>query len=215
MKGILSGLSTNQRLALVALVLGVVAIVASPYKGNVLSVNADELARQVAGEADRVTATDLADWIIQGRSDYRLIDIRDEEAYAEYRIPTAENVPMATLMDYPLARNERIVLYSDEAIHAAQAWFLLKAKGYRAAYMLQGGLDAWKDEVLFPALVENPGPGQQEQNNKRQAMSTFFGGAPRSGALESTQASMELPKVELPAGAKVPTAKKKKKKEGC
>ena len=27
----------------------------------------------------------------------------------------------------------------------------LRAKGYRGVYMLLGGLDAWMDEVLFPA----------------------------------------------------------------
>ena len=76
--------------------------------------------------------------------------------YAAYHIPTAENVTVAALPEFPFLRTEKIVLYSDGGIHAAQAWMLMQAQGYRAVYTVLGGLEGWKDDVLYPAL---PGAG--------------------------------------------------------
>ena len=42
----------------------------------------------------------LAGWIVEGRADYRLIDLRDETAFGEYHVPTAENVPLTTLGEH-------------------------------------------------------------------------------------------------------------------
>ena len=43
-----------------------------------------------------------------------------------------------------LLRNQKIVLFSDDNIDAAKAWFILKSKGYKGVYILDGGLDAGK-----------------------------------------------------------------------
>ena len=64
--------------------------------------------------------------------------------------PAPKTFRWPTLPDYGLERNEKIILYSEGGIHSAQAWFLLKAMGYKSVYMLRGGLDDWKDLVLFP-----------------------------------------------------------------
>jgi rhodanese-related sulfurtransferase len=211
-----STLNGNQRLALLAFALGLVAIAAQPTRGSSVRIDARDLSLIVAGEADHVKAQDLADWIIQGRSDYRLVDLRDEKAYGEYHIPTSEDVPLASLLDHPMARDERIVLYSDGGIHAAQAWFLLKAHGYRGVYTLFGGLDEWKDQVLFPRLPSNPTPGDAARFARIAAVSAHFGGTPQVGeAPASGSALMTLPKVAVPApspGARPPA---KKRKEGC
>ena len=208
-------MSRNRILALVALVLGAVAVLGNPYQGSVVTVNTKELAAIVETKVDHIDAAELADWIIQGETDYRLIDIREAEAFAEYHIPTAEHVPIAELPDYPLLRNERIVLYSDGGIHSAQAWFLLRAQGYPGATMLFGGLDAWKDEVLFPALPVEATPEQRASFERARVVSEFFGGSPRSGVeAEQATAAVPLPTVEAPARVVAPT-RKKKKKEGC
>jgi uncharacterized protein len=214
MTGWLSRLSFNQRLALVAFVLGLVAVLARPTQGGSVTVSPQELAVIVQKEVDHVRPLELADWIITGRSDYRLVDLRDEQAFAAYHIPTAENIPLAALPASDLARNEKIVLYSDGGIHSAQAWFLLRAKGYKAVYMLFGGLDGWKDEVLFPAIAENPPASQLADIAKRRAVSAYFGGTPGAAAAALPASSAAMPKVTMPAGAK-PAAAKKKKKEGC
>jgi uncharacterized protein len=216
MKKWILALTLNQRLAVLALALGVIAIGARPMRGNAVTIDARDLARIVATEVDHVSVEELADWIIAGRSDYRLVDLRGAAAFASYHIPTAENVPLPALPDYPLGRQEKIVLYSDGGIHSAQAWFLLRAKGYRGVYILRGGLDEWKDTVLFPRLAENPSPSERVANEKRANVSRHFGGKPLTGGVGQAEAApVEMPKVEMPAASPAAQPAKKKKKEGC
>ncbi|NJL28329.1 MAG: rhodanese-like domain-containing protein, partial [Thermoanaerobaculia bacterium] len=149
-------MSKEKVLAIVALALGGLAVFGDPYGGGRVSVDTQELATIVEREVDHVSPAELADWIVAQRADYRLIDLRTPAEYAEYHVPGAENAAITELADHGLARNEKIVLYSEGGIHSAQAWFLLRAKGYKGVYILLGGLEAWKDDVLFPAA---PGEG--------------------------------------------------------
>lgn len=210
-------LTLNQQLAAGAFFLGLLALGAKPYPGGTVTIDARELASIVAREVDHVSALDLADWIVQGRSDYRLIDLRDEKAYAEYHIPTSENVPVAQIADQTLLPTDKIVLYSDGGIHSAQAWFLLQARGIKNSYILRGGLDEWKDSVLFPSLAENPTPFQKERDERLKAMAAYFGGTPRVGgeAVAATMPAVAMPKVLAPTAVGPSAQKKKKKKEGC
>lgn len=212
--------TTNQRLAAAALILGALAVFARPMPGATVSVDARELAAIVQGEVDRVSPLELADWIVQERADYRLVDLRDATAYAQYHIPSADNVSIAELANGELARNERIVLYSDGDVRAAQAWFLLKAKGYRGVHLLDGGLDAWRDAVLFPVLSTDPTPFRAERNARLAAVARHFGGRPRSGedatASSAPAAPVAMPTIAAPAGGGgAASGAKKKKKEGC
>lgn len=208
-------LTRNQALALVALVLGALAIPGNPYQGEVVRLNTRELATIVEGEVDHVTAEELANWIIQGNTEYRLIDLRESAAFAEYHIPTAEHVPIARLVGYPLLRNEKIVLYSDGGIHSAQAWMLLRAQRFQGVYMLLGGLDSWTEEVLFPGLPADADPQQTADFERIAQVSQFFGGTPRTGVeMDADTAAIPMPTVEMPSGPVVPDRKRKKKK-GC
>jgi len=226
MAGWFARLTLNQKLALAAVALGAVALVAVPYPGSKVTLDAKELALVVGTEADHVEAPELAAWIIQSRADYRLVDLRSAAEFAQYHIPTAVNVPMNVLTDAGLGRQEKLVLYSEGGIHSAQAWMLLKAQGYKSVYMLKGGLDEWKDQVVFPVVADNPTPGERARDERLRSISAFFGGQPRSAsavAAGSTAmpgmaaaAAPALPKVAAPptpAGGPKPAARKKK--EGC
>ena len=217
---LLSKLSLNQKLGALALALGALAVFANVAPGHTVTVNAKELLTGVARAEDHVTPAELAAWIIEGRSDYRLVDIRDEKAFADYHIPTAENVPLATVADGALSRTEKIVLYGDGGIHAAQAWMVLKGRGFTRAYTLLEGLDAWKDDVLFPVMPQSPTPEQQAQFERSAQVAKFFGGQPRAAAAPGsepvalpTQAAMpQVAPPTLPSGA---GGAPKKKREGC
>ncbi len=219
MKRVFSGMSRNARVGLLVCLLGLIAAFAgSPYSGARVTLDTVDLAGIVEREVDHVEAVDLADWIIQGKTDYRLIDLRSEEAFNQYHIPGAENVPLAGLPGYGLQRNEKIILYSGGGIHSAQAWFLLKADGYKAAYMLLGGLDEWKDQVLFPPVPSAPDPEQRASFEKMKEVSKFFGGTPQTG--DNGEKSYEvkpLPALQSPVlpGMPVTSPEKRKKKEGC
>ncbi|MCU0231490.1 MAG: rhodanese-like domain-containing protein, partial [Acidobacteria bacterium] len=137
-----------------------------------------------------------------------------------YHIPGAENVPLATVLDGALARTDKIVLYGDGGIHAAQAWMVLKGRGFSRVYTLLEGLDAWKDEVLFPVVPQSPTPEQQAQFERAAHVAKFFGGQPRAAAapgaepvaLPSAAAMPQVAPPTLPAGA---VGGPKKKREGC
>jgi len=211
--GILVG--TNRRLALLALLLAAGALFADVAPDRLLTVHEKELATAIERRQDHVTPAELASWIIEGRADYRLVDLRDAGSYARYHIPTAENVPLALLPEASLARNEKIVLYSDGGIHAAQGWMLLRASGYPGSYTLLGGLEAWQDEVLFPTLPEEPEAAERAAFEASVARARFFGGSARSGAGEATRAEAPpLPQIEAPA-APATSMPRRKKKEGC
>ena len=201
--------------ALLLLTLGVVGLLAGdPYHHSTARVDTRELAAIVEGEVDHVTAQELADWLIQGKTDFRLIDLRTEQEYASYHIPSAERVPITALADYGLMRNEKIVLYSAGGIHSAQAWMLLKTHGYHGVYMLLGGLDAWTDEVLFPSLPEEASAQERAAFERAAQVSRFFGGTTREG-IETKTVTAPMPAPPPPQLSTQPGVKPKKKKEGC
>lgn len=215
-----SALTVNQKLGIGAFVLGVLALGANPYPGHAVSIEPRDLAVMVQREVDHVSAREVADWIVAGRADFRLLDLRTAEAYSAYHLPGAEHVPLAALPDRRFDPLERVVLYSDGTTHAAQAWFLMRARGARNAYILQGGLDAWKDEVLFPRLGEAATPFQQHRNEGLARVAAHFGGraiAADGPVTAADHPDMPLPSVvpTAPAAGSVPAAGARKKKEGC
>lgn len=103
---------------------------------------------------------------------------------------------------------------------AAQAWFVLKSSNYKGVYILSGGLNEWKNQILFPKLALNATAGQTAAFEKVKQISAYFGGTPQLATTEQTTtatASVKpnepiLPKLSTPAAG---GAAKKKKKEGC
>jgi rhodanese-related sulfurtransferase len=227
MPGWISRLTLNQKLALTAVALGAVALFANPHPGSRVTLDAKALALAVGTEADHVEAPELAAWIIEGRADYRLIDLRTEAEFTQYHIPTAVSIPMNVLTDAGLGRQEKLVLYSEGGIHSAQAWMLLKAQGYKAVYMLKGGLEEWKDQVVDPVVADTPSAGERARDERLKSISAFFGGQPRSAsavaagvaalpgpAAPAAPAATSVVAPPSPAGGAKPAAAKKKK-EGC
>jgi len=220
----LAGLGTSQRLALLAIGLGLGALaIGSVGGGGKVTLDTRELAAIVEGEVDHVTPEELADWLVAGRQDFRLVDLRPESDFDSYHIPGAERIAIPDLEAAGLPRNEKIVLYSEEGIHSAQAWMLLKARKFPGVYILLGGLAGWKDHVLFPVQPAEDAPVAERAAFARAAeIARHFGGTPRAatvGGGEPLAAALPTPAtptivapVAPPAGAK-PGAKRKK--EGC
>jgi rhodanese-related sulfurtransferase len=210
-------LTLNQRLALLAFVLGLVAIVATPTAGPRVSIDSREMALLMQKGADRVDVRTLAGWIIQSRADVRLVDVRAPAAFAAGpRVPSAENIPIAALADAGFGRDERILLVSDDEAQEAQAWFLLHAQGYKGVAIVRGGLRAWQEDVVFPN-VEGLDAAQRA---RVEAVSAHFGGAARAGSSGVSAAVTAPPAVAQAASPSLPVAGAKKpgpakKREGC
>ncbi|MBL0060804.1 MAG: rhodanese-like domain-containing protein [bacterium] len=100
MKNPFANLTWTQKAAGITLLLGVGALfLGNPYKGERVTMNMQDLALMVQDKSDHVTVQELADWLIQGKVDFHLIDVRTAEEYNEYHIPNAENISITDLDD--------------------------------------------------------------------------------------------------------------------
>lgn len=220
MKNFWNKLTIAQKLALVAFLLGLFAfIIGNPNNSNKISINAKELSLSTIKNNDKVDALTLADWIIKEKGDFTLVDLRSEKEFNDYNIPNSINIPIENLLNSDLLRNQKIVLYGNDDITSAQAWFILKSSNYKAVYILSGGMNAWKNEILFPKLDVNATEQQKSEFEKIKQVSLYFGGSPQivSGGTTTTvvqeQVKQTTPKIKAPVSIGKPAAKKKK--EGC
>uniref|UniRef100_A0A7V2ZJS4 Rhodanese-like domain-containing protein n=1 Tax=Ignavibacterium album TaxID=591197 RepID=A0A7V2ZJS4_9BACT len=223
MKKIFAELELKYKLAIVAVLLGVVALFAGdPYGGTSVKVNVKEIALSTIKDSDKINPATLANWIIQGKADYILVDLRAQEKYSEYSLPEAENIPLVELPEAELLRNQKIILFSDDEVAAAQGWFILKAKNYKSVYILEGGLNGWKDKVLYPKVPANPTKDQLADLDKKRMVAQYFGGDLVTEVASTeikTEVNSQQPKItphstQTKTTGKV-TAPKKKKREGC
>ena len=198
---------------------GFVALVAGdPYRGSHATIDTKDLAIRAGSGADSIQVGQLADWIIQGRNDFKLVDLRSGTDFAAYHIPTAENVPLASLTPDFAAHNEKIILCSEDGTQAAKAWFLLEAQGFKSVYLLDGGLRSWQDMILFPKKSDKT---DEAVFDRQMQVAKFIGGTPQAeGTSAPASVAVALPQVAPPAQPAVsePAAAKvqpKKKKEGC
>ncbi len=205
----------RKRVGLLAILLGIfAAFIGDPTGGVTKRVNLKELSMIAATENDKVHVKDLAKWIIEGKFDYRLVDLRKPEEFEKYNIPSSECIPVSQLLNSDLMRNEKIILYADDEFTAAQGWFVLKANDYKGVYVLEGGLQCWKDQILFPKLRIDASPEEKIEFQKMAEISKFFGGQPQTGTTVSKQ-NTEMPKLKAPVKVKLKKSRGKRKREGC
>lgn len=217
MKNFWSKLSLNRKLALIAVTFGLVALFAGdPYGGTAIKVNEKDIALSTVGNSDKVLVTDLADWIIKGKSDFEIVDLRTEEKYNEYTIPGSLCIPLPQIPSSELFRNQKIVLFSDDDVASSQAWFILKSKNYKGVYILDGGLEAWKEKVLFPKAPVNGNKEELSNFEKMKEVAKYFGGSAQTdSSITEIKQQIKLPTPNLGNNKTVSPTGKKKKREGC
>jgi rhodanese-related sulfurtransferase len=193
-------------------------VAGDPYRGSHATIDTKDLAIRAGSGADSIQVGQLADWIIQGRNDFKLVDLRSGTDFAAYHIPTAENVPLASLTPDFAAHNEKVILCSEDGTQAAKAWFLLEAQGFKSVYLLDGGLRSWQDMILFPKKSDKT---DEAVFDRQVQVAKFFGGTPQmGGAAAPTATAVALPKLAMPilpasSDAGASKSQPKKKKEGC
>jgi rhodanese-related sulfurtransferase len=161
-------------LAIAAIVGGALAVVAgAPTRATRGNIDVTELARIVEHEEDHVTAVELAKWIRDDKAGLRVIDIRSDSEYDDFHIPGAKRVPLGEIARMPLDSAATYVLYSEGGTHAAQGWFLLRARGVQHAFFLRGGLYDWVEQVMSPRVPAN---APQAQRDSIRALTLWFGG---------------------------------------
>src|ERR1035438_2121071 len=91
MKNYLLNLSTPKKLAILAGLLAVFAlIIGNSGNKNKISVNTKELALSTIKDQDKINVITLADWLIKDKLDFTIVDLRPEKEFTEYTIRSEE-----------------------------------------------------------------------------------------------------------------------------
>lgn len=158
----------------------------------------------------------IADALVQKDPSYLLIDVRGVDAYNEFHLPNAINIPLHDLLseewqDYLNQDVRTNVFYSNGTVEANQAWMLCRLKGYQNNYVLKGGLNYWAQTIMNPQQPSLTEPDDEmARYNFRKAAGAALGGG---GSLEEATLGAES-KPASPKPMIVPVEKKKKRAGG-
>lgn len=196
--------SAPRTLAIVAALLGAGALVLrDPPTRTRATLDLEALASEVDRGADHVSPLELQALLLAKK--VRAIDLRAPAEFDVGHVPGAENITLAALKDFSAPRDAALVLYSGGGIHASQAWFLLRARGFSNVKFLLGGYDEWLSATAPPP------PAPQAPAPPASSAPSVQGPAPSASSL--TPAEAGVPAAERPAPKRPAPAKKPR--EGC
>ena len=134
--------------------------------------------QSIVRKEDRITAEDLAHWIIEENQSLVLVDLRSQQDFDRGHIDTSRHIPMVELFTKQslekLPNDRKIVVYSNGSEDAAKASAMLRLLGYNA-YLLLGGYNHWSQHILNPKLADLPDE-EQLLMEKRRAIACYFAG---------------------------------------
>ena len=170
----------RQVLVVVAVAFGGLAVLAGPPRtAGPGSIETNKRVSRPDTGGEVVDAVDLAEWIRDRRPGVRVVDVRSRAEFDAFHIPTATSAPLPTVQAEVRAANGEVVLYSGDGKHDDRARALFKARGYSRVSSLRGGVTAWLDEVISPAIPSQATAAQAAAFRRRAEVSRYFGGSPR------------------------------------
>jgi adenylyltransferase/sulfurtransferase len=86
---------------------------------------------------------------LDARETIQLIDVREPFEFEIARIDTAKLIPLGQLADrlHELKQNGHTVVHCHRGTRSAQAVEMLRRAGFADVYNLEGGIDAWAEEI--------------------------------------------------------------------
>lgn len=160
-----------------------VALVAACGKSDKREMSLVDIAQAAARQDDRASVEDLAGWLVEGREDFKVIDVRMPEDFESGSIGDAENIPIAQLVTPDvlsrLPIDRMVIVYSNGSENAAKAAVLLRLSGIDA-HLLTGGYNAWQSRILNPDISADELDGESLEVSEQRALSCYFVGE-RSG----------------------------------
>ena len=193
----------------------VLIIAAVPQnKTRQFRLTADELLSEVNTRSQYLDVETVADMVITKDPSFRLIDVRSQDEFEKFSLPTAINIPLSDLLSeqYTDILNQDIkmnIFYSNGTLAANEAWMVTRQLGYNNNFVLEGGLNYWFDAILDPQKPASTSPDEEfAKYDFRKSAAQALGGG---GVVQITQDPAS------PATKPVikPVAKKKKAAGGC
>jgi len=180
----------NNPLRAIALVLSI-AVIAACGPSYESEISLADIAQAAARQDDRASVEDLASWLVEGRQDFKLIDVREPADFESGRIGDAENIPIAKIINSDvlqrLPTNRMVLVYSNGSENAAKAAVILRLSGIDA-HLLAGGYNAWKKRILNPDISAEELDGESLQVTLQRAYSCYFVGDRGEGAAKRSAA---------------------------
>ena len=95
----------------------------------------------------QITPQQLKDWK-EKEKDFVLIDIREGWERAAYSIGGI-HIPMGEIMSRlnDIPKDKDVVLYCEKGVRSVISIQRLESHGFQNLFNLNGGLNAWKDEI--------------------------------------------------------------------
>ena len=92
--------------------------------------------------------TKLHEMISRGQ-EVALLDVRDPFEFEIARIPNSRLIPLGTIPDRltEIPRTETTIVMCQSGVRSARAIEFLRGEGFENLLNLEGGLDAWREEV--------------------------------------------------------------------
>ena len=134
------------------------------------------LTRVIQQQQDRVSAEQLADWIIKDTRDFEIIDLREPDMFDRGHISDARQQRLDQLLSSAgqasLSRHKKQLLVSADGQRAAQAAVLLRLNGFDA-YTLQGGYQSW---LAYTSNPQDDPDRDAAAMARQQAVACYFAG---------------------------------------
>jgi rhodanese-related sulfurtransferase len=142
-------------------------------------------ARAIEDESDHLTPRALADLLLTQPRDLVIVDVRPASEFGQWHLPGAYNLPLPQLLGsegralLKRAGDQRVILVSNGMVHPGQAWVELTRRGHGNVRVLEGGLTAFKHEVLTPPSLRGPMSEERARDEltRFQAAQVLFGRA--------------------------------------
>lgn len=142
---------------------------------TVAAVSATDFLADVQAGGDHVDPEQLAGWLMAGKQDLLLVDVRTPGEFQSFHLRSAVNVPIADLPAYLAPHKNRgtIVLYSNGMTHPAQGVNVLRTLGFSNVYLLTDGLQGFIEKCLKPVSLRTE-PLATETAARINAWRAFF-----------------------------------------
>jgi len=98
----------------------------------------------------QITAIELNEWLKDAeRPNPLLLDVREPDEFAAYRIEGAKLIPMRTIPArlHEIDRKTDVVMICRSGARSYHAGMFLKQNGFERVYNLAGGVIAWSSDI--------------------------------------------------------------------
>ena len=163
------------------LILSVILLVL-PEKKSTDEISPKALLLELKEQTHYKSTDEIADRLINKDPSIFLIDVRMSDAYFEYSLPGAENIPLEDILhpdwaDYLDQENREVIFFSNSDVFAEQAWLLARRMGYENLYVMKGGLNQWFETIIQPvAPKETASTSEFDLYDFRKGASIYFCG---------------------------------------